>query len=100
MAPMDDTSHEFCKHRLIALGRPTVHIHIPYIHTQVHTYTCGMPTATACSDYVEESNYLAAQARPGDMTLPMALLVHGMHKDTSTTGSTRCECIAQIQDQD
>jgi hypothetical protein len=73
MAPMDDTSHEFCKHRLIALGRPTVHIHIPYIHTQVHTYTYSMPTA--CSDYVEESNYLAAQARPGDMTLPMALLV-------------------------
>lgn len=30
---------------------------------------------TACSDYVEESNYLAAQARPGDMTLPVALLV-------------------------
>lgn len=81
MAPMDDTSHEFCKHRLIVLGRPTVHIHIPYIHTQVHTYTYSMPTA--CSDYVEESNYLAAQARPGDMTLPMALLVTasiGMHK--------------------
>lgn len=75
-----DTSHEFCKHRLIALGRLAVHtnnIHTS-IHTQVHTYSIQHAAATWKS-------LITALPKHGlgDMTLPAVLLctfLHGMHK--------------------